>query len=61
MYNYSKIRAINTDIHVERYNDYPVSLSGGDNMMHQCIMRNLLGDATRHHQGPPGSIRVNGC
>ena len=28
----------------------PLSLSGGDQMMPQGIIRNSLGDATRHHQ-----------
>ena len=32
----------------------PLCLSGGDQTMPQCIIRNSLGDASRHHQGVKG-------
>ena len=29
----------------------PLCLSGGDQMMSQCIIKDSLGDASRHHHG----------
>ena len=39
---------------IEVVSSLPLCLSGGDQMMPQGIIRNSLGDASRHHQGVKG-------
>ena len=39
---------------LEAISSLPMCLSGGDQMMPQVIIRNSLGDASRHHQGVKG-------
>ena len=39
---------------LEAVSSLPLCLSGGDQMMPQGIIRNSLGDASRHHQGVKG-------
>ena len=39
---------------LEAISPLPLCLSGGDQMMPQGIIRNSLGDASRHHQGVKG-------
>ena len=39
---------------IEAVSSVPLCLSGGDQMMPLGIIRNSLGDASRHHQGVKG-------
>ena len=41
---------------LEAISPLALCLSGGDQMMPQCIIRNSLGDASRHHQEIKGCI-----
>ena len=43
---------------LEAISPLPLCLSGGDQMMPQGIIRNSLGDASRHHQGVKGFNRL---
>ena len=43
---------------LEAVSSLPLCLSGGDQMMPQGIIRNSLGDASRHHQGVKGFNRT---